>query len=387
MSVGAGEFTVQAHERIVFGRPAGDAVVAEARRWGSRRVFVVSNRSLARLPDGPLQRLVHALGPLHAGTFAEMSQHSRREDVVAAADAARDAGADLLVAVGGGSVIDGTKVALLCLWRGIASVQQLAQVADGPQDAAGLPGHALRAVAVPTTYSAAEFTATAAVNDEATRTKHVLSHRLFAPRAVVLDPDATCATPLRLLLATGMRAVDHAVESWCSPAAHAATEVLSAHGLRLLARALPTIARDPQDRAARLEGQLGMWQSVTPVAAGAGVGASHGIGYVLGGTYGVPHGETSCVLLPAVLRWNAESNGPRQRELALAMGAPGGDLPAFIDDLLTQLALPRSLRAVGIRREDLDDIARRAIDYPAVAANPRPVGGAADVRRILELAW
>lgn len=387
MTVAVGEFVVQAHERIVFGRACEDGVREEARRAGARRLFVVTNRSLAQREDGALQRLVRALGPLHAGTFAAMSAHSPGGDVIAAADAARAAGADLLVALGGGSVIDGTKVAQLCLWHGTPAAAQLARMASGEQDAAAALPDAIRAVAVPTTFSAAEFTSTAAVNDEATRSKRIVSHRLLAPRAIVLDPEATLDTPLRLLLASGVRAVDHAVETFCSPASHAATEALSVQGLKLLARALPAIVDDPCDLFARQQAQLGTWQAVAPVAAGVGVGASHGIGYVLGGSYGVPHGETSCVLLPAVLRWNNGADATRQRELARAVGAPRDDLAGFVAGLVARLGLPASLRDVGIAWHELDDIATRALAYPAVAANPRPIRTARDVRRILDLAW
>ena len=112
-----GTFYVTAQERIVFGTPAGEAVVAEAER-GGRRVFVTSTRSLAQKEDGPLQRMERALGARHVGTYSTIRSHSPREDVVAGAKAARAAKADLLVAVGGGSVIDATKAMLLCLWPG-----------------------------------------------------------------------------------------------------------------------------------------------------------------------------------------------------------------------------------------------------------------------------
>ena len=112
-------FSVTAHDRIVFGTPAGDAVTAEAERYGAKRIFVTSTRSLAQKTDGPLQRLERALGARHAGTYASIKSHSPREDVVAGANAARAAKADLLVAVGGGSVIDATKAMQLCLWLGL----------------------------------------------------------------------------------------------------------------------------------------------------------------------------------------------------------------------------------------------------------------------------
>src|SRR5437588_7738242 len=102
----SGHFTVQAQERIVFGKPAEIAVVEEAERYGAKRVFVVSTRSLAGLDNGPLQQIERALGERHVGTCSAIAAHSPREDVIAAAAQARAALADLLVAVGGGSVVD-----------------------------------------------------------------------------------------------------------------------------------------------------------------------------------------------------------------------------------------------------------------------------------------
>jgi maleylacetate reductase len=354
-------------------------------------VFVVSTRSLDRLTDGPLQRIVQALGPRHAGTFAEIRAHSPREDVIAAAAAARAARADLLVAVGGGSVIDATKAAQMCLWLGLDTPEAMepyrAGVAADVARPIEPPADPIRVVAVSTTLSASEFTATAGVTDSRTHAKQSFSHRLLVPRQVVLDPAATLDTPDWLLYATGIRAVDHAVESYCSPRANPATEALSLQGLRLLHRSLPQIKADPRDLRARLEAQFGMWQSIAAAAAGAGAGASHGIGYVLGATFGVAHGHTSCVMLPAVLTWNAAVNGERQRALSEAMGAPDQPAAALISALIAALGQPGSLRAVGIKREDLEVIAEHALRYPPVRMNPRPIESAAQVRQILELAW
>jgi maleylacetate reductase len=387
----SGVFIVPAQDRVVFGRPADAAVVAEADRHGARRIFVVSTRSLVQLTDGPLHRIVAALGSRHAGTFAEVRAHSPREDVIAAAAAARAAGADLLVAVGGGSVIDATKAAQLCLWMGLDTPEAMEPYRGG---AAGdlarriePPADAIRMIAVSTTLSASEFTANAGVTDSRTSAKQSFAHRLFVPRQVVLDPAATLDTPDWLLYATAIRAVDHAIEAYCSPAANPATDALSLQGLRLLARSLPRIKAQPRDLHARLEAQFGMWQSIAAAAAGAGAGASHGIGYVLGATYGVPHGHTSCVMLPAVLTWNAVVNSTRQLALSEAMGAPAQPAAALVADLIGALGQPRTLRAVGIRSEDLDVIAERALGYPQVRMNPRPITSAAQVREILTLAW
>ncbi len=385
-----GSFTIQAQEPILFGQPAAQAVLGEAERLGAQRVFLTASRSLARLADGPLQRIEHALGARHAGSFAAITAHSPREDVIAAANAAREAGADLLVAVGGGSVIDATKAVLMCLWLRLDTPAAMEPWRNGLPKGTGrrieAPADAIRMISVSTTLSASEFTSNAGVTESATRAKQSFGHRLFAPRTVILDPAATLDTPAWLLYSTAIRSVDHAIESYCSPLANPATEAQSLQGLALLARALPSIQANPQDLKARLDAQFGMWQAIAAAASGVPTGASHGIGYALGATFDVPHGHTSCVLLPAVLRWNAVVNAERQRALSQAMGDASRDAADLVAELVAQLGQPGTLRAVGIGEAQFDDIAERAMAYKPVKMNPRPIRGAADVREILELA-
>jgi maleylacetate reductase len=387
-----GVFTMQAQERIVFGEPAGKALLTELEQRGARRVFITSTRSLAKLSDGPLQTIEKALGSLHVGTFSAISSHSPREDVIAGAAAARKAEADIIVAVGGGSVIDATKAMLMCLWHSIEGPAEMEPYRSGRDDGR-VPKpmepspYAIRMLAIPTTLSAAEFTPNAGITNSETHFKQSFSHRLFAPVAVILDPLMTLATPEWLLVSTGIRSVDHAVESYCSPTANPATEPLSLQGLRLLHRSLPAIIERPDDLAARLDGQFGMWQAIAASIAGAGSGASHGIGYVLGSGYGVPHGHTSCVMLPAVLRWNVDFNGERQKALSVAMGQPGRPAGDLVAELVQRIGQPGNLRALGIKRENLPDIAERAMTYAPVRRNPKKISGSADVMEILEIAW
>ena len=391
-AVQAGRFTVQPIDQIIFGTPLADALVAEADGIGAKRVFVTSTRSLSQLENGPLQRAVHALGDRHVGTYSRISAHSPREDVIAGANAARAAKADLLVAVGGGSVIDATKAMLLCLWLGLDTIEAMEPYRDGIDGARtpapiGLPPDPIRMFAITTTLSASEFKGTAGVTLSATNSKQSFNHRLMTPRTVILDPEATLDTPLWLLYATGIRAVDHACEGYCNPKANLATEASSLQGLKLLHRSLPRIKADPKSLEARMEAQFGMWQSIAPSQAGVAMGASHGIGYALGATFGVPHGHTSCVMLPAVLTWNSSVNGERQKALSEAMGHPSRPAGELVKELVAGLDQPTTLRDVGIKRENLDEIARRALGYKPVQINPRKISTAADVREILELAW
>ncbi|MDX2156307.1 MAG: iron-containing alcohol dehydrogenase [Hyphomicrobiaceae bacterium] len=386
-----GHFNISASERIVFGQPLEQAILAEAARYGAKRLFLTSTRSLARLADGPLQRAIKALGPVCVGTHTEIASHSPREDVIAGTAKARAAEADLLVAIGGGSVIDATKAMLMCLWLGLDSIEAMEPYRAGIDGAEGrrvtAPPAPIRMLAVSTTLSASEFTSTAGITLSATNSKQSFLHRLMAPRSVILDPAATLDTPQWLLFATGIRAVDHAVESYCNPQANMATEAHSLQGLRLLHRSLPRIKADPSSLEARMEAQFGMWQAIAPSVSGVGSGASHGIGYALGATFGVPHGHTSCVMLPAVLAWNATVNGERQMALSVAMGAPGRPAGELVKALIAGLDQPTRLRDVGITRDKLDEIASRALTYKPVRSNPRPIRTPADVREILELAW
>lgn len=390
-AIAPGRFTVQPIDQIIFGTPLEEAIVAEADRIGAKRVFVTSTRSLSQLENGPLQRAIKALGSRHVGTYSRISAHSPREDVIAGANAARAADADLMVAIGGGSVIDATKAMLLCLWLGLDTIAAMEPFRDGIDGAVSRPinppADAIRMIAVTTTLSASEFKGTAGVTLSQTNSKQSFNHRLMTPRTVILDPAATMDTPLWLLYATGIRAVDHACEGYCNPKANLATEALSLQGLRLLHRSLPQIKAEPNNLDARMEAQFGMWQAIAPSQAGVAMGASHGIGYALGATFGVPHGHTSCVMLPAVLTWNSVANGERQKALSEAMGVPSQPASELVKKLVAGLDQPTTLRDVGIKRDDLDEIAKRALGYRPVQINPRKISSVSDVREILELAW
>ena len=123
-----------------------------------------------------------------------------------------------------------------------------------------------------------------------------------------------------------------------------------------------------------------------PLAAGVPMGASHGIGYVLGAAFDVPHGYTSCIMLPAVMRWNAPDNAERQAIVAAAMGFPGKDAADVLDAFIRALGMPRSLAEMRVSPEHFEAIAGQAMRTPWVPRNPRRIDGPAQVKEILELA-
>ncbi len=379
-----------AQQRVHHAVPAVQALREEVERAGARRVFVTTTRSLT---EGDfVARLCRALGERFAGKFDAIAAHSPREAVIAGARALREARADLVVAVGGGSVIDATKVMLQCVWYGIETPEGLAAIVMGRHAGGAEPSgwardpQSLRMVAIPTTLSAAEFSHSAGVTDVQRGLKQSYRHPLAVPVAVVLDPEATRDTPLELLLSTGMRAMDHAVERWCAARPQPLADALARHAMSELAQALPAVRADPADLAARARCQSAMWLSILPQGSGVPVGASHGIGYILGAAWGVPHGITSCVMLPAVLAWNEPVDHGRQAFVTGVLRG-GGSAGAAMRAFVRALGLPARLRELGIAREALPAIAARYDGSGPIATNPRPVAGPAHVLEMLELAW
>jgi maleylacetate reductase len=238
----------------------------------------------------------------------------------------------------------------------------------------------------PTTLSGGEFSAIAGVTDERTMVKELLRHPRIIPSAVILDPAITVHTPEWLWLSTGIRAVDHCVEGVCSNEAHPYGDAQALKGLALLSGGLPRVKANVKDLTARLDCQIGTWLSMGPLASGVPMGASHGIGYVLGAEFGIPHGHTSCIMLPAVMRWNKSANTDRQAMISAAMSREGDDAGDVLDAFIGGLGMPRSLSAVKIRRENFQRIADKAMSTPSVPRNPRRIDGPGQVLEILELA-
>ena len=377
----SGRIVFSKMDEVIYGRPAAQAAAELVQRLGAERVFVMASGTLNRQTD-EIENLRRALGNKCVGTFDRMPAHSPRAAVIAAANQARAARTDLIVTFGGGSITDGAKAVQLCLANDVDTVDGMERIKGTVE----IKPPTVRQVSIPTTLSAGEFSGLAGVTNEATRVKEMYRHPLTIPQAVILDPDVTRHTPEWLFLSTGIRAVDHCVEGICSNESTEFSDASSLHGLSLLARGLSKVKADPSDRAARLDCQLGSWLSMTGLSAGVPMGASHGIGYVLGAVFDVPHGHTSCIMLPAVMRWNEPANAAKQAKVAAAMGQPGKKAGDVLDAFIRGLGMPRSLGEVKIGREHFDRIATQAMGTPWVPRNPRPIPTPAEVKQMLELA-
>ena len=375
-------------ERIIARVPAAQALADEVERLGKTRVYVLSSRTLNRETD-VVSSIVAALGERCVSVFDSIGAHGPRDDVIDFANALRETKADLIVTIGGGSVIDGAKVAQFCLAHGISTSEEfsnhLARV-NNPATEAELTTSSIRQVVVPTTLSTGEFSNLGGSLNRETKTKEGVWGTNFCAQTIIFDPAVTVHTPEWLWLSTGLRAVDHCVEGYCSKETYPYVEGQVLHALRLFSRSLRRTKRAPDDLEARSLSQQAEWLTSSCILR-VTFGASHALSYGLGGIGEVPHGLTSCVLLPAVLRWNEAVDGERQAVVAEAFGAPDQSASAAVLGLLKDLGLPSRIRDVGVEESLLPAIADYAIKNPWMLSNPRPVSSIDDAMAILKMAW
>jgi alcohol dehydrogenase class IV len=207
----SGQVVFSRMEEVQFGKPAAETVAELIKRQQAERVFLMVSGTLNRDTD-EIDKLRRALGNHCVGTFDKMPPHTPRSAVIAAAEQAREARADLIVTLGGGSITDGAKAVQLCLGNDIRDAASLDKV-RAPNL---VQPSKVRQISIPTTLSAGEFSPISGVTDERTKVKELFRHPDIVPKAVVLDPTVTRHTPMWLWLSTGIRAVDHCVEGICS---------------------------------------------------------------------------------------------------------------------------------------------------------------------------
>ncbi|NBQ88913.1 MAG: maleylacetate reductase, partial [Betaproteobacteria bacterium] len=333
------------------------------------------------------------IGAQSVGVFDECVEHTPRDSVIALVHRMRETRADLIVTLGGGTAIDTVKVALVCMAQGVDTIEgmdalHMRVLPDGSRHTPVIGEPPLRQIALPTTLSAAEFSDLAGCTDRRVGAKHAYTAPCIGPASVILDPAMTVHTPRALWFSTGIRAIDHAVESICSIDAQPLTDATCLHALRLLAPALRHNDAHPDDLDGRLQSQLGVWLSASGINR-VNFGASHGIGHVLGGALGMPHGITSCVMLPAVLRYNAAlpEQAARQRLISEAMGDATRSAADLVQSLIAALGLPTRLRDAGVSEDLFASLSEKAMQSHWVRTNPRKIDAPAQVEEILRSAW
>lgn len=332
-------------EPDVLNQPGARHHVDKAVETGEREnAFVIASGSVER--ETPIVSDVEeALGDAHAGTHVGIGQHGPRENVEKAIEGAEQSSTDLLVSIGGGSVIDAAKF-----------VQR--EVSNGFEDE--IPAH----VSVPTTLSGAEFTILAGWTVQGADGKPVktgMSDPRIVPDVALLDAEACSYTPRWLWAATGIRAVDHAAEGITSPEADEAVDERCVRALELFNEHLPPAVQDEKDQDAHTQClEAGREASAGINYAGSGAGLSHKLGKALGSTWDVPHGVTSALTLPVVMAYEKDRQPERTGLIADALDADTAREGTL--DLIERVGIERKpLAEYGIEPTDVPWIVEYAL--------------------------
>jgi alcohol dehydrogenase len=366
---------------VSFGPGSVSTLRDEAKRLGATRAFIITGNTIAT-QTSLVERCQEALGDRFAGVFSGTGEHVPRESVLAGAAAAREYGADMIVSLGGGSPADAAKIIALCLAAGVTSSEELDDYripyrAGDPPVKRTAPRDPPPIVAVPTTLSAAEFNGSGGATDTVGN-KDAFGGPHYTPRTIVLDPEMTLDTPMWLWGSTGMRALDHAVETVYSRDHHPFADALGLHASGELVSSLDQCRLDPEDIAARGRCQIAAWMSIAPFSS-VKTGLSHEVTLHLGAQCHIPHGVTSAIVLPEAMAFNLPASADRQAMLAEAMGvreagmddeAAGAAAAERLRQLVRDLGIKNRLRDWGVTEEQLASVAAAA---RVPAANPRPV--------------
>ncbi|MCK1358539.1 iron-containing alcohol dehydrogenase [Bradyrhizobium sp. 199] len=373
-------------DRVVYGKAASEAIRDEAERLGAKRVFLIASRTLNSKTD-EIEKIRRALGDKHAATFDGIAQHTTRKQAAEVALHAKEMRADLVVAVGGGSAVDLAKIVIMAMEHDIRDEAGFDPFPMGPGvSQSPFRAPTVRQIAVPSTLNGGEYNAAALVTDERQKLKQIFFHPQMMPLAIILDPALTLHTPTKLWMGSGTRAMDHGIEALCSPAGTPLADEVILAGIRTLREGMLQTLQQPDDLEARRLSQYGSWLASFGLQARVPMGASHGIGHVLGGTFDVPHYYCTPVIMPSLLRYNKPFTEDAQKRLAAALGAPGDEAADAFAEFTGRLGLPGRLAEVGIGEDKFDQISKIAINHRFVKANPRPFKEEADIVDLLRMA-
>jgi alcohol dehydrogenase class IV len=366
--------------RVVSGRGLLEGTGFEFMKEGAKRVFVVTDavirgtglvdRVTAGVEDGGLEL---------AGVFDDVPQDSSTAVVERCAEAAREAGADSFLAVGGGSVMDTTKVAdTVFTHGGTVRDYEGAYTLPREDDGMGPPLPLAPLACIPTTAgTGSEVSIAAVIKDEEEKVKLELADVPMYPRLAILDPESTRTLPPQIAAATGMDAMTHAVEGYVSNDSSPHEQATALHALRLIRDNLERAVHEPSDDDAR-----GNMLVAASLAITINLGATHSMSHPCGGQFAVPHGVANAINLPHVVRFNAAGGGPaadgyRDVSEALGLETGGSDdevgdrLATHLGSLVKSLGLPTRLSLVGVPEDGIPALVDGAMGDGCTLLNPR----------------
>jgi alcohol dehydrogenase class IV len=360
-------------ERILYGASTTDEhLESEVERLDGQRVLLLAPRSLK--DQSPFQRVSAILGKRLAASFTAAFEHVPFEVVIEAVVVARRCDADLVIAIGGGSVIDAGKAVRTCLAANLNSSQLLGSFMERREP---LAVTLIPQISIPTTLSGSEYTRSFSATDFEVGVKRSYTASAVASRVIMYDPAATVHTPMALWLSSGIMAIDHALEVLCGSSPHLVGDAMKLSALLALFTNLPRTLQAPDDLETRLRCQLAAWLAdhspirTQPLRPATPALPSHALAYELAALCRLPYGLTACVTLPASMLWTAAREPgllARQAQVARSLGIVPRDTPDQtaskgltdkLQTLLTKLGLPTRFHEVDISREQLKLVASR----------------------------
>ena len=362
------------NETSYHGQGAIEAIVPEAKNRGFSKALIVTDADLVKFNVvKKVTDLLDKAGMAYA-IFDKVKANPSVEVVKAGVEAFKQAGADYMIAIGGGSPQDTAKgIGIIINNPEFADVVSLEGVA--PTKHKSVP-----VIAVATTAgTAAETTINYVITDESKRRKFVCVDPHDIPVVAVVDPDMMASMPKSLAAATGMDALTHAIEGYTTLASWELADTLNLKAIEIISRSLrQAVAKEPK----AME-DMALGQYVTGMAfSNVGLGVVHGMAHPLSAFYNTPHGVANAVLLPYVMEFNAPYTGSKFREIARAMGVKGVDSmseeqyrKAAIDavkQLKKDVNIPETLKEIGVKEEDLEALSEAAMADVCTGGNPRP---------------
>ena len=372
--------------KLNAGHGALNSLNTEVGLLSCQKAFVISDQGVAAA--GLLPRAEKALGDFWVGSFTDVPTDSSFETVDTAALAARRAGADLIVSLGGGSVMDTAKAVSVVLEHGGKATDH---IAINRLTKAGLPH-----LAIPTTSgTGSEVTNVAVIKNQKVHRKVYLADNHLFPQTAVLDPDLTLSLPPGLTASTAMDALTHAAEAMMSLKSNPVCDGQALAAINLINQNLPLVMKNPQDKEARLNLQVAAAMAGWAFCI-AQVALAHALAHTVGALHEIPHGTACGVFLPVVMRFNAEhADGPLKaiaRALGIGVeglepGQAGEEAANKVEELMQACGHPTRLSQLGVPQEALYDCALHAVADPVCIFNPRPVTDPGLVMDLLEKAY
>ena len=363
------------NETSYFGAGAISVITEEIAQRGFKKAFVVTDKDLIQFNVAQkVTKLLETAG-IPYELYDNVKPNPTVENVQTGVKSFKASGADVLIAIGGGSPIDTAK--------GIGMVANNPEFADivSLEGVAATKNRSVPIIAVPTTAgTAAEVTINYVITDEKAVKKMVCVDPKDIPVLAVVDPDMMASMPKGLTAATGMDALTHAIEGYITKGAWVLTDMFELKAIELIAKHLPKAVAEPGNVEAR-DG-MGTAQYIAGMGfSNVGLGIVHSMAHSLGAVYDTPHGVANALLLPYVMEYNAPSTGAKYREIARNLGVANVDAMSAVEyrkaavdaviKLSQSIGIPQKLTEIGAKEEDLSKLAKMALNDVCTPGNPR----------------